>query len=580
MEDDQGTGKVELVENSDYTGTKVLQTIDSWSDTSIQFDSVQGSLNEGTVYLFVTNNNGDRNQVGYQLNFGEPLYESIIQNLNPDHLWMFDNSYADTGEQGTHPANSHSTGTPTFVSTAICRGNTYSLECGGGTDRCGPSNSDYMNIGTPKPRRTMGGWIQVDSIQKAMVCIYEEGAQIRNYCFIMGLGNALLCQAVTEDAPTFNIQVYSDRPIPINRPVHICFRFSGNTYDNKFDFFLDGVKMTRGFPADQQPDMSALGNHSGDICFGGSGTTLEVGGTDITFDETNSCLYAGWGTWANASTLTDSEIKEDLFEAGAIPLHPINRSTESEMQTSLESYNNTTHPDWPLIFRIPEPSDQTNPTFTLTNQLFNEYVSCHVRWMGTGTLTIRNSGTSNFDSTKTSTPNGGTINVINTAQLNITVKDINTSNVISNAFVFILADTGGPLPVDDTVTITRSDTTATVTHTTHGLVTNNKVLIKGANQNEYNGIKTISVVDSNTYTYTVSGNPSSPATGTITSTAVIISGTTDENGQIIGEIDFTSDQPVTGYARKASSSPFYKTGNYSGVIKSNGTITTILLIED
>ncbi len=52
--------KVELVENANYTGTMVVQSIDSWADDSIQFDSVQGSLSESIVYLFVTNDLGER----------------------------------------------------------------------------------------------------------------------------------------------------------------------------------------------------------------------------------------------------------------------------------------------------------------------------------------------------------------------------------------------------------------------------------------------------------------------------------------------------------------------------------------
>lgn len=42
----QGTGKLELCNDSDYSQAtiKVEQSIDSWSDTSIQFDVVPGTL--------------------------------------------------------------------------------------------------------------------------------------------------------------------------------------------------------------------------------------------------------------------------------------------------------------------------------------------------------------------------------------------------------------------------------------------------------------------------------------------------------------------------------------------------------
>jgi len=55
----QSTGKVELGNNSVYaSATKVTQSIDTWSDTSIQFDLTIGALDEVDLYLFVTNSRG------------------------------------------------------------------------------------------------------------------------------------------------------------------------------------------------------------------------------------------------------------------------------------------------------------------------------------------------------------------------------------------------------------------------------------------------------------------------------------------------------------------------------------------
>lgn len=68
--------------------------------------------------------------------------------------------------------------------------------------------------------------------------------------------------------------------------------------------------------------------------------------------------------------------------------------------------------------------------------------------------------------------------------------------------------------------ITRASTTATVTTAAaHGLSSGQKVTIAGANQADYNGTFVITVTGSTTFTYTVSGSPATPATGTITSTA-------------------------------------------------------------
>jgi hypothetical protein len=64
--------------------------------------------------------------------------------------------------------------------------------------------------------------------------------------------------------------------------------------------------------------------------------------------------------------------------------------------------------------------------------------------------------------------------------------------------------------------LTRSGSVATVnTPVNHGLSSGNLVAIYDASPTAYNGVKTITVVDANTFTFSVSGSPSSPATGTI-----------------------------------------------------------------
>jgi hypothetical protein len=75
----------------------------------------------------------------------------------------------------------------------------------------------------------------------------------------------------------------------------------------------------------------------------------------------------------------------------------------------------------------------------------------------------------------------------------------------------------GPLgnnPAKTISAITRASTTATATSTAHGYTTGDEVDVSGATQPEYNGNFVITVVDANTFTYTVSGTPATPATTT------------------------------------------------------------------
>lgn len=62
--------------------------------------------------------------------------------------------------------------------------------------------------------------------------------------------------------------------------------------------------------------------------------------------------------------------------------------------------------------------------------------------------------------------------------------------------------------------ITRSGTTATVTtSTTHGLTSNDKVTIRGSDQSDYNGVKTVTVTDTTHFTFAVPNTVTTPATG-------------------------------------------------------------------
>ena len=71
--------------------------------------------------------------------------------------------------------------------------------------------------------------------------------------------------------------------------------------------------------------------------------------------------------------------------------------------------------------------------------------------------------------------------------------------------------------VANVTSITRSSQTATLTAAAaHGFATGDYVTIAGAVESEYNGTYVITVTSTTVFTYTVSGTPSTPATGTIT----------------------------------------------------------------
>jgi hypothetical protein len=100
--------------------------------------------------------------------------------------------------------------------------------------------------------------------------------------------------------------------------------------------------------------------------------------------------------------------------------------------------------------------------------------------------------------------------------------------MLKNAYVGYLLTLTGCTQIADTdypsyhsyavTSITRVGSTATVTTTaTNTLETGNTVVIAGAAETEYNGTFTVTVtVPGSVFTYTVTGTPATPATGTIT----------------------------------------------------------------
>jgi hypothetical protein len=187
----------------------------------------------------------------------------------------------------------------------------------------------------------------------------------------------------------------------------------------------------------------------------------------------------------------------------------------------------------------------------------------------TGTISVKNTGSST------------TSLVTSSVNCAINVKDVLTGANIQTARVLVMANTGGPMPYQASVTIARVTSTATVTHSGHGLVTNNKVLISGANQIEYNGVHTITYISSTQYSFAVTGTPDTPATGTIKSTFVLIDGDTDSSGNISYSKSYTSSQPITGRVRKFTTGAYYKTSPITGTVDSvNGVSIVVQLIPD
>lgn len=224
----------------------------------------------------------------------------------------------------------------------------------------------------------------------------------------------------------------------------------------------------------------------------------------------------------------------------------------------------------------------TDIDFTgFTNTIGSTAAPLHIkRTSGTVTINLSNCTGITVDGYKT---DGATVNIVAgavTVQVTATLKD---GTAVSGARVYLRASNGtGPFPYQDSVSITRSTTTATVTHTAHGLESNDKVALLGITDKvEDIGIHQITVTDANTYTYTTTDSGSTSYTGTITSTFVALNGTTDGSGVLSTSKVYPSAQPVVGWTRKSSGSPYLQEGVLVGTVSSTtGFSGTAVMLSD
>lgn len=386
-------------------------------------------------------------------------YSDDISNLSPDHHWTFDGDFLDS----IGSANMTNTGMVTTGS-AISEDATNSVYSNGTADRAEPADQADMNINS-ETRRAMGGWVRLSSIAEPPTSIYKEGGSVNNFAILLGFGNNIIFQAV--DQSDFELQVFTDRALQINRNYHLFFRFSGSGYDNEFTAFLDGVELSDADPSDKQPDKTTMAAHSGDITMAASDTALNVGGNSVSFVSVANNYFQHWASWSEANAeLTDTEIREELFEKGALPNTTITSGTETAMQTTLDGYADTERGDAPLCIRIEAVTGDGDLSLDADNVTFDELASIHIQYMGTGTLTWRNQN--GADASIGSTPNGGTIAFVTEVTVTIKVLDASNFTPVNGAQVLVEAGAGGDLTEGTDILTGATNASGIISTTTFG----------------------------------------------------------------------------------------------------------------
>lgn len=233
------------------------------------------------------------------------------------------------------------------------------------------------------------------------------------------------------------------------------------------------------------------------------------------------------------------------------------------------NFNNNTR-----AIEVTQASNQTYDALFFTSNTYDTHLN-------NGGTSINISKNNSSDPTSYVATGGGTVTYVGSSvQTLITVKDLETGDEIENARVLVYVTDGTNFPYHDSVSISGSGTTATVTHTSHGLSTDDWVIIDGITDDDvYNGVFQITYISTNSYSYTTYGSitQSSPS-GSPIATFAFIHGLTNASGQISDSRLVGSDQPIAGWARKSSSSPYYQQGAISGSVDSTDGFAQIVML--
>lgn len=310
--------------------------------------------------------------------------------LGASHRWRLDGDLADSIGAVLLTGTDISTTTP-----AITRDSTNSASTTTTSARAEGAQADDMGA-LGFDRYAIQGWVMLTSIQGPPCCIYKQGGETAGLSVFLWAGNNVMLQALN---PGWVAQIYSDIALTDNRPYHFFIRYSGNAYRNEVEFYIDGVKQTRTLSG-SAPNASAMDIHTGAFSLGRPGSTgrdVPVGSSSVIVVGPVSCRYSQWWTWfgAAAEAITEQQISDDLFAAGAIPDVTIPSGDQLSMQATLDAYASTIRGDAPLCFLVEPVTGDGNLTLSADNITFNTRSSIHVRYEGTGTLTWVNNNGSN-----------------------------------------------------------------------------------------------------------------------------------------------------------------------------------------
>lgn len=342
-------------------------------------------------------------------------YRDDVLALNPDHFWRFDENLNDSGVATAV----NGTGTGISAATAICEDATNSRRSSATSDRIALTTA--ATIDQALARKAVGGWIELDRVQPPPKSLYREGTTNNQWCFVCWAGNNLMLDVVISGTGQI-VQLFANQPLSSGRAYHILARFSGTAFEDRISLYVDGVLQQDSAPGIASIPSRAVGE------WADPSNTTEVGNRTVLLNGAFNADHNFWAAWAdsNAGALSDSDIRVELFEKGALPGVTITSDSEGGMQTQLNALASTLRPDEPLNIRVDSCTSANPFNLTADNITHDPLASIHVQYTGVQTLNWTNTNGSN--ASIGSSIGGGTLNLLNPATL--TVAPLITSSEV------------------------------------------------------------------------------------------------------------------------------------------------------
>lgn len=362
-------------------------------------------------------------------------YRDDIAALNPDHHYVFEANGVDLIGANTGTASS------LIVTTAIAEDATNSLA----TNAVGDNMSipAIAAITDEVDRKALGGFVMMTNDQLPPKVLYSEGGTTTSYKLLMGFGNNLMFECQDTATNAFIVQVFGPVLKP-NRPYHLFSYFGSDNFEDQLILWVDGIEYTLANPTGAAPSGVLGAGSRGAPYIGDNPVDPLLGGEAVIQNAPVNMQFNHWAFFSGADAqLTTQQVREELFEKGALASVTISSDTEANMQTALDALADTVRPDEQLNIRVEAVSGGGDLSLDADNITHDPDASIHVQYMGTDTLTWNNLNGS--DASIGSTPNSGTIVFNAPVTVAVNVQDATTFSNVVGARVYIEAAAGGPL---------------------------------------------------------------------------------------------------------------------------------------